>query len=197
MTLHTPAGSPHWSVIPGASDGRFRTVQPEREVARAAGSLSSPFEVDLERVGSVTKIPAPDHAHQWREQSESALWAHLQLMIDASPVALRREAKTVPTLESVHMRNDPHLSVSIELLNHLDDFAKTSEIPFEPRAIADLPVVEPVGRPDCWVPACKVPAVDNRAEDDFDRRLDDLSSGDDRRGCLVDSRLDGRIVRRP
>ncbi len=37
------------------------------------------------------------------------------------------------------MRNDPHLSVPIELCKLLDDLAKASEIPLEPGAIADLP----------------------------------------------------------
>src|SRR5262249_16953896 len=80
---------------------------------------------------AVSQVLASDRAHHRGQQPEDALRLHLELVVDAGRITLRRERETVPAGERPDVRNDPHALGPGELLQLLDDLAKPAKVPLE------------------------------------------------------------------
>ena len=142
----------------------------------------------MQRLGCVAKISPPDPGQHRREEPEHPPRHHLELVIDPRAVPLGRKEEAVTARERLELRNDPHASVALELLELLDHVAEPSQLPPKPRTFTDLSRVESSRRLDRRIPRRVVTGGDHRREDFVDRPVDDLCTRDQshlaRRRCI-------------
>src|SRR5262249_57179439 len=91
----------------------------------------------------VAKVFASVHYQHWREQPEDAVRGYLELVIDASGIAVGGEAEAVASFDRLEVRHDPQLDTRLELPKLLDDLAEATQAPLEPCAVAVRWIVQP------------------------------------------------------
>jgi len=110
-----------------------------RDDAKSDGT----FEMGADRVCGAAKVSASVHYQHWREQPEDAVRGYLELVIDASGIAVAGEAHAVAPFDRLEVRHDPQMDMRLELPKLLDDLAEATQAPLEPCAVAVRLIVHP------------------------------------------------------
>ena len=83
-------------------------------------------------VCGAAKVSASVYYEHWPEQLEDAVRGYLELMIDASGIAVGGEAHAVAPSNRLQVRHDPQVDGRLELPKLLDDLAEATQAPLEP-----------------------------------------------------------------
>src|SRR5258707_14403405 len=95
------------------------------------------------RVSGVSQVLAADDAHHRCKRPEDPFRSHLEFVVHAREVSLRREKEPVPALDPLDTGNDAHAFWPREFLQLLDNLAEAAQIPLKARPVADFAGVEP------------------------------------------------------
>src|SRR5215470_17635789 len=110
-----------------------------RDDAKSGGT----FEMGGDCVCGVANVFASVHHQHWREQPEDAVRGYLELVIDASGIAVGGEAEAVAPFDRLEVGHDPQLDRRLELPKLLDHLAEATQAPLEPCAVAVGWIVQP------------------------------------------------------
>jgi hypothetical protein len=110
-----------------------------RDDAKSDGT----FETGIDCGCGVAKVSASVHYQHWSEQPEDTPRDYLELVIDASGIAVGSEAHAVAPFDRLEVRQDPQLDMRLELLKLLDDLAEATQAPLEPCAVAVRWIIHP------------------------------------------------------